>query len=984
MALSQKYNVKTYSVNDGLPSSFVYDVLIDELGYAWFATANGLVRFDGKNFKSYNKDHGLKDPLIYDIHKDKKGNFWVSTEFGGMALFRNDSLVYLPELGRLDSLIINFIGDTPDGRLWIGTNEEGIFELNEEGSVSKILDAEDGLPDNQVWGFEFDENGNSWIATSSGIAKYEPGKEVVQTITRENGLSGTMAYQVYIASDGKKWIPTSNGVTIINPDGSLDTITEIHGEELNYVYNIVEGNDGEIWIGTERDGLYWFDGTEYVHVTKSNGLSSNYIYRLIKDEQGTIWVSTDGNGVNIFKDRGFVIYDGTSELDVNSIYSALEASGGTLWFGTQDGISSYTNGQFRNITLPKRYFDQDEIWDIEELSNGDLLMLTFDQKLIQYDGTTFFRPSFSDELSPYFLSDIFVDEDGSIWLTAYQNLLKYHNGELTTFNATTDYYWQTELNFMKKDSRGYFWIGTEGGIANFDGEFFRYISESTGLMGGSIYDLAEDVEGNIWVGTNKGISVLSDFDERGMPSTIRPFETYDQYLQETIFLKFDQFGNLWQGTNGGLNYFDIEAWKGHGISKQQHFPFSEYGLGVEFNGHAAVLDQNGKLWFGSDSKGLITYTFTDGETTLAPSASPKVFLRDIQIDMETVYHQLQSDDELPQISTSYDRNNIYFNVNAVDFKNPSRILYSYKLDGFDEGWNVAEDIDEIRYTNLPPGEYSLLVKAKSVNSNWSEEQMLARIEVDQVFWKTSKFYILVAVALFVLIMVINQIALDRYEKKKLKQLVNEQTKDLTAALEEKEVLIKEIHHRVKNNLAVISGLLELQSWNVKEPHAKDAIHESKMRVLAMSRIHENLYQNDDLANVNFKKFLEDLVSGISTTMRQAEQDIDVHLEVQDISINVNRGIPLGLIVNEAISNCYKHAFDQIASGKINLIFREEGENYYLEIIDNGKGSPEDLLEKKSNSLGISLIKSLAAQLKAEVTHSGEDGTRFTFSIPMKA
>lgn len=389
LAMSQKYNVKSYSVNDGLPSSFVYDVLIDDLGYAWFATANGLVRFDGKNFKKYDTDHGLKDALIYDIHKDLKGNFWVSTEFGGMAQFRNDSLVYLPELEILDSLTINFIADTPDGKLWVGSNEQGIFEIQEDGSVAHILNTERGLPDNQVWGFEFDEEGNSWIATSSGIAKYEPGNEVVQTITNENGLSGTRAYQIYIANDGKKWIPTSNGVTIINPDGSIDIITEINGRSLDYVYNIAQGDDGVIWIGTERDGLYWFDGEEYTHVTKANGLSSNYIYQFIKDEQGTIWVSTDGNGVNIFKDKNFVIYDGASELDVHTIFSALKASDGTLWFGTQDGVSSYKSGSFKNYILPESLFDQDEIWEIEELPNGDLLMLTFDYDLIHFDGEKF-------------------------------------------------------------------------------------------------------------------------------------------------------------------------------------------------------------------------------------------------------------------------------------------------------------------------------------------------------------------------------------------------------------------------------------------------------------------------------------------------------------------------------------------------------------------------------------------------------------------
>lgn len=592
------------------------------------------------------------------------------------------------------------------------------------------------------------------------------------------------------------------------------------------------------------------------------------------------------------------------------------------------------------------------------------------------------RPDFIDQLSSYYLNDIFVDKDGTLWFTAFQALLKYENGIFREITPPEDAeYWQTEFGFLFQDSRGEYWIGTEGGLAHFDGEAFRYLTEEDGLSSGSIYHLTEDPSGNLWVGTDNGINVLSDFDETGFPTTIDSFNTLEKYLQETIFLQFDQYGNLWQGTNGGLNYFDIGAWKGHGISHQQHFPFSDYGLGVEFNGFASLLDDDGKLWFGSNSRGLITYSFSEGEEALSLSNAPEVFLREINVDNHRVYQQLLSNGEYPVIHSAYDENNVDFKINAIDFKDPNRILYSYMLKGFDEEWIIAEDIEEVRYTNLPPGEYEFLVKAKSVRSNWGQDQQLATISIDQVFWKTTRFYIMAVIAVVVLLFMLNQVALDRYEKKKLKQLVAEQTKDLTAALAEKEVLIKEIHHRVKNNLAVISGLLELQSWNIKEPLAKHAIQESKMRVLAMSKIHENLYQNKDLANVNFKKFLEDLVNGISTTMRHTEKDIEVHLEVQDLSINVNRGIPLGLIVNEAVSNCYKHAFDDIKSGKINLVFREEGDNYFLEIYDNGKGSEEDLLEKKSTSLGISLIKSLASQLKAEVIHSGENGTRFTFSIP---
>ena len=977
----QKYNVKTYSVNDGLPSSFVYDVLIDDLGFVWYATANGLVKFDGKKFENFDSKNGFKDALIYDIHKDVGGDFWVSTEFGGVAKFQNDSAIYLPELQYLDTTLINFIGNGPGGTLWFGTDDQGIFEWDKEKGLTQKITKETGLPDNQVWDFVFDEQGKAWISTSSGVAVYEQDGGVTRIFTNENGLSGEYTYQVYLASDGKKWVPTSNGISVIMPDYSIENITEINGKELNYVFNIAEDEDGTIWIGTERNGLYWFDGEAYTHITKKNGLSSNYIYRLIKDEDGTIWVATDGNGVNIFKDRDFKIYDGVSELDVNSIFSALKASDGTLWFGTEDGLSSYKNGRFKNYILPERFFDQDEIWDIEEMTNGNLIMLTYDYDIIEFDGTKFYRPEFFDPLYPYYVSDIFADKDGSIWFAAFQALLRYKDGKLEKFDPPEDKYWQTTLSSITKDSRGYLWIGTEAGLARFDGKEFRYFSQEQGLKGVSIYDVKEDERGHLWVGTNEAINVLYNFDEEGFPKEVIEFKTEGFHLQETIFLQFDQFGNLWQGTNGGLNYYDLGLWRGHRIVQQQHFPFSDFGYGVEFNGWASLLDDEGTLWFGSNSKGLITYSFPDGKTKIDPADAPKVYLREILANNDPIFDALNDNSDENSLKIGYEQNNINFRFNAIDYKDPNRIAYEYKLDGFDQDWQLEENVEEVRYTNLPPGKYEFLIRTKSAKSNWGQTVSLASLEIDIPFWKTTRFMILVTISFVFLVFTFVKIYIEQKEKKNLKILVDEQTKDLKSALDEKEVLIKEIHHRVKNNLAVVSGLLELQSWNIPEGDAKDAIQESKMRVLAMSKIHENLYQNDDLARVNFKKFLEDLIANVSETMKKPEHEVELKLDIDNLAMNVNTGIPVGLIVNEIMSNCYKHAFNESRKGIISVNFEEQPDLYILSVCDNGIGSNEDILNKSTTSLGITLIKSLASQINGKVSYSGEKGSSFKITFP---
>ncbi len=979
---AQKHDFKTYSVNDGLPSSYVYDVLIDDLGLVWFATANGLVKYDGKTYTNYTSDNGLKDELISDIYKDWENELWVATEFGGVAKFVQDSLIYLPELSELDTLLIHFIEAGPNGTIWFGTDKNGIYEWEKGKRLRQILSTENGLPSNQIWDFSMDKKGCFWISTSKGVALFKEDDGITYTLTQENGLSGELAYQVFEDTNGDKWVPTSNGITIIKPDFTVDVIKEINGLNLGYVFNISEDDRGNIWIGTERRGLFLYDGSSYTQIKKNNGLSSNFVYRLIKDDNGTIWIATDGDGVSILRNRDFLMFDSSSELNANSVFSTLKHSDGSIWVGTENGVSRLNNGQFTNYTIPKKYFDEGEIWDIEELPNGNVVMLGLDYDIFEFDGTNFFHPEFFDAIYDYYVNDIFVDkEDGSIWFAASKMLLKYKDGKLTKFPPPNDVFWQTDLTSMYKDSRGFYWIGTHAGLANFDGEAYKYITSEDGLEGGSIYDIKEDQDGNLWVGTSKGTHILSDFNNKGMPTKIIPFETLDLYMQETIFLQFDKQGNLWQATNGGMNFYDLSDWEKGKMASQKHYPFNDFGHGIEFNGLASILEEDGTLWFGSNSKGLVKVENTHANTVKKEETAPKIYLREIQVNNKTVFNQLNPDLNNENIELDYDENNLNIMFNGIDFKNPNRVVYMYILEGFDETWEYSNDISEVRYTSIPPGTYNFIVQAKSIKSGWGNPITISSIVINKPYWNSIQFFIVVGLTLILLIVVFVRIMAERLEKKNLETIVDEKTKDLQSALEEKEVLIKEIHHRVKNNLAVVSGLLELQSWNIPEGDAKTAIQESKMRVLTMSKIHENLYQNKDLARVNFKNFLKDLVESISATMRDPNHEVEVKLEADDSHINVNIGIPIGLIVNELISNCYKHAFYKSKKGEICIMFENHDKFYNLIIKDNGQGSDQDILTIKKDSLGITLVKSLCSQIGADITYSGKNGSIFELTIP---
>lgn len=980
---AQKHDIKTYSVNDGLPSSYIYDIIIDDLGIGWFATANGLVKYDGKQFQTYTSEDGLIDELISDIYKDRLGNLWVATELGGVAKFVHDSLIYIPELSELDSLLVHFISAGPNGKLWFGTDEKGIYEWEYGKSLTPKLSIENGLPSNQIWDFSMDREGNFWISTSNGIALYKEDGGVTYTLTEQNGLSGKLAYQVFEDTEGNKWIPTSNGITIIKPDLSIEIISKINGLDLGYVYSIAQDDRGDIWIGTERIGLFIYDGTNFTQIKKRNGLSSNFVYRLVNDSDGNIWIATDGDGISILRNRDFLIYDSSSQLKANTVFSTLKHSDGSIWIGTENGISNLKNEKFTNYTIPKKYFDEGEIWDIEELPNGNILLLGIDYDIFEFDGKSFFHPTFFDDIYDYFVSDIFVDkEDGSIWFAAFQMLLKYKDGELTKYPPPNEVYWQTNLNSIFKDSRGTLWIGTNAGVANFKDGDFKYITAKDGLEGGSIYDIKEDSYGNLWIGTNKGIYNLSDFDSTGMPRKIIPFETLDLYMQETIFLQFDELGNLWQATNGGMNYYELEDWTEGEMANQKHFPFNDFGHGIEFNGVASILDNDGSLWFGTNSKGLIKVKNTINKNK-KKEVVPKVFLREITANNELIYDQLNEESD-SSIKVPFDQNNINFKFNGIDFKNPNRIAYKYKLEGFDKDWQYANDISEVRYTSIPYGSYNLLVSAKSIKSNWGEATSLSTITIEKPYWLQLWFFFLIGTSLIMVVFTYIRMTVARSEKKSLKLLVDEQTKDIQASLEEKEVLIKEIHHRVKNNLAVVSGLLELQSWNLPDGEAKNAMLESRLRILAMSKIHENLYQNKDLAKVDFKHFLEELISGISISMKTSGKEIDVTLDLDKALLDINTGIPIGLITNEIISNCFKHAFHEKENGKIDVQFKDRESSYLLVISDNGIGSEEDLLNKESSSsLGMTLVKSLASQINAKITFLNNAGSIFEIIIPKK-
>ncbi|MEL7671650.1 MAG: histidine kinase dimerization/phosphoacceptor domain -containing protein [Methanobacterium sp.] len=206
--------------------------------------------------------------------------------------------------------------------------------------------------------------------------------------------------------------------------------------------------------------------------------------------------------------------------------------------------------------------------------------------------------------------------------------------------------------------------------------------------------------------------------------------------------------------------------------------------------------------------------------------------------------------------------------------------------------------------------------------------------------------------------------------------------DLKASLKEKEILMKEIHHRAKNNLTIISSLLNLQSRHINDKEALGVFRESQNRARSMALIHEKLYRSDDLRKIDFGEYIRSLTIELFNSYR-ASQGIELNMDISNIDLDINTAVPLALIVNEIVTNSLKYAFPDKKTGNVSVRFAKNADEMQLIVEDNGIGFPCDLDFRNTNSLGMQLVTSLTDQIKGSIKLERDEGTKFIIDFKEK-
>ena len=283
------------------------------------------------------------------------------------------------------------------------------------------------------------------------------------------------------------------------------------------------------------------------------------------------------------------------------------------------------------------------------------------------------------------------------------------------------------------------------------------------------------------------------------------------------------------------------------------------------------------------------------------------------------------------------------------------------------------------YSNLPYGDYIFKVIARNEDGVWNQEPATYSFSISSPWWKEWWAILLFLIVIFYTIYKVASFKEQRQREisKELEEKVKERTSLIETQRDEKEILLKEIHHRVKNNMQVIISLLSIQSGYTKDEAALALFDEAKNRIRSMALIHEKMYQTGDLARIDFQDYIMALTNDLIETYA-INTDIFLDIKIDKVKFGIDTLIPLGLLLNEVISNTLKYAFKDRDKGRIiiHLLLNEEMNLYTLIVGDNGIGMPQEMFDKEEGSLGMELIKIFTTQLDGEIERLPDEGTVF--------
>lgn len=851
------------TIEQGLSQSSINAIFQDSRGFMWFGTQDGLNRYDGYSFKVYkpdpDNDASLSDGWITSIVEDKDGFLWIGTNQGGLNRFdpKLETFThYAHDPDNLFSLNDNHVNQLfvdHEGNLWVGTmhgmdrfdktknnfahylTNLSKFQKNDEYSITAIHQ---------------DQHGQFWVGTAgSGFLKFYPATNSFDAYQSNPDNPSTISsdYITSIAEDEHSiiWVGTRRGLNRFDPntgwfarftrtelnlgdnvtgDQTNDISVRTQGVDRNLSSNavntLVVDSTGNLWIGTSKGLNRYEPGQGFVQYLNdpsySRSLSNNSVMSLYEDNSGAIWIGTWAGGVNLYdRQRDLFSYyrhdpQDPNSLPDNSIGPIFVDSTGYAWIGTAaSGLNRHpwNTNQFFNFQYDAR--------NPSGLSSNDVTSIAQDQDSFLWIGSqngldkfnprtmvvaAHYRndPANPDSLSNNRVYTVFVDRANNVWAGTYTGLdqLDRTTGKFTHYVHKADDPASLSGNLvyaMAEDQDGKLWVGTfESGLNLFDprtGTFKQYRrdpKDKTTLNNDSILAIYRDTKGRIWIGTGGG----------GLNLYHPASDSFSYYLEKdglpngvVYGILEDDFGNLWMSTNYGISRFNPET------KVFRNFDAGDGLQSNEFNSSAYAKGKHGEMYFGGVNGLTVFHPANIADNPFWPQVALTSLTQDDKpLAVGTSVETVQS------IELHYPQNSFDFNFAALSYNQPHKNQYAYFLEGFDTNWHYIGTKRDGRYTNLPGGQYTLLLKAANSDGVWNETPTRIAVTVVPPFWQTNIFRVLLA--MFAVATVVGGVGLrtksiqDR--NRALEHTVQQRTHELEDRNREMEALYKADERILRN------------------------------------------------------------------------------------------------------------------------------------------------------------------------------------------
>lgn len=1003
---------KLYSIENGLASREVYCGLQDDDGFLWYGTRNGLNRFDGKEFKLYTRQrHGLKENKVIQLAKDNKNHLFIL--YGHQGFKRNYKSMQVMDLktNKLTSLKecypklpfaeerVYWVANDGDDLCFLVSNPCQYWRLSKKGFELKY--------EMKGWDIFLFERGG--YASSTGpLCIFKDGHACLIYVGDKPIYFLTPTGNHTIVADKGKYY----GCGSISPNNEAILTKESYediflGFDKAYSNGKVEKDiklplpysaNIENWVFTPSyntremvaysplRGLFLYDHKGAYKLMAPEALGNSGLFNahcFFTDKQGNRWICTSTGIVRVKLDKNrfqhyftkkqidakltsqargiFVDFQDGKEVVYANVWDRLFSTNGinTLVDGYGYSLTKHQNRLFfgaftlfeydekaRRISQELVPENKKELWSLYPLSKDELLYGTPDT-IVKYNINTrkvtypFQETSQFPKLS--FAYRIFKGKDNNIWVACSNGLYtldekaeritRYYGSNVKDSTYFLPY---DNIHDVFEEKEGVFWIATNGeGLFKWEraANKFTQFTLAEGLPSNTLYRIESDGLGNIWVSSDNGLFRLDLKSFLVKTYTVKDGLTHNEFNRISSFKAQD--GRLFFGGLDGVNAFHPKDFLQDSFSND--FP-------VRITAFAQFSSKLNKL------EERTTDLILKNKIVLEPG--DKFFTLEFALlDFEEGIHR-----------------------------------FAYKIDGLDKDWNYISE-NSIRISGLPPGEFILRVKGQTQSGVWSKTELFIPVEVQIPFYEEWWFWSIIIAATLLIAGFLYRLRTYQHLQTQmaLEETVNERTEQLRGALEEREVLLKEIHHRVKNNLEVMSSLLELQSQSIVDENAKSAILEGQSRVQSIALIHHNLYQQDDLSSLEFRTFVTDLFEQIRNVFNRPDDEISLEIIAAETMIDFDTAVPLGLILNELFTNTFKYGLNHDRHNLISVQLykpNESPKDYELVYKDEGPGMPKGFDIKKSTSLGMRLIFLLSKQLRGSFDYTYEQGS--VFRIPFQS